>query len=158
MTTILYQRTSVLHPTRALIARYLSDARKKPTKMKQKSKPAPGKKDDGDKNLNLMLAALNAPERKEPPISEEERQRRHEIGRNYVIGRFRQHNDIDHDLTCKLYLKRHAIKMLPKGSKIQEEALKIDDSTVPLWVNIPVWTPPIPGFDPKKFTGSKEDR
>ena len=110
------------------------------------------------KELDLILAALDAPTRVEPPVPEEEARLRHEIGRNYVIGRFRQHNAIDHDMTCKIHMKMHAIKMLPpRGSPLREAALEIDDSQVaPLWRNIAVWTPPIPGFDPSQFTDDRD--
>lgn len=64
------------------------------------------------KDLDLLLAALNAPSRREPPISIEEKARRHEIGRNYVIGRFQQHNEIHHDLAwyvlCVVSLSRQS--------------------------------------------------
>jgi len=105
----------------------------------------------------VILAALDAPMRKESVISEEEKQRRAEIARNYTIGRFRQHNELDHDLTCKIKMKLHAVNMLPKNSKLREEALKVDDSGPPLWRNLPVWTPPIPGFDASQFSTEEED-
>ncbi|GKY92748.1 hypothetical protein MPSEU_000244800 [Mayamaea pseudoterrestris] len=108
-------------------------------------------------DLQLVLAALDAPMRQEPPLSQEEKDRRHQIGRNYVIGKFRQHNEIHHDLACKLQMKKHAINMLPKNSKLREEALKIDDSGPPTWRNMPVWTPPIPGFDPSQLAGTKDE-
>ena len=103
------------------------------------------------KELELILASLDAPIRKEGPVSEEEKARRYEIGRNYVIGRFKQHNEIDHDLTCKIHMKNHAVRMLPRNSKIKEEALKISDEDPPPWRDIPTWTPPIPGYDPSEF-------
>ena len=85
---------------------------------------------------------------KEPPISEEEQQRRHDIGRNYVIGRFEQHNAFHHDLACKLAMKQHAIKMLPRNSKIRDEALRtdynLDGVEPPLARHIPQETPPAP--------------
>jgi hypothetical protein len=64
------------------------------------------------KDLDLILAALNAPMRLEPPISEEEKARRHEIGRNYVIGRFKQHNAIHHDLAWYVVATCHTIRIL----------------------------------------------
>jgi hypothetical protein len=128
----------------------------KQAKVKKKEKP---KKDDDNarsKELNLILAALDAPIRKEPPISEEEKARRHEIGRNYNIGRFRFHNEIQQDLAQKINLKKHAIKMLPRNSRIKDEALKESDETPQPWRKVPVWTPPIPGFDPSKYL-TKDD-
>ena len=103
------------------------------------------------------MAALDAPSKVEPPVSVEEAQRRAKIGRDYVIGRFRQHNEIDHDLTCKIKLKQHALKMLPPG-RLRDEALKIDERQVaPLWRHIAVWTPPIPGYDPTEFAEKKDE-
>ena len=53
-------------------------------------------------------------------------------------------------------MKRHAIKMLPKGSFMAEEAMKIDNEGPPRWRNIPAWTPPIPGFDPEEYMVTEE--
>jgi hypothetical protein len=131
----------------------------KQRQVKVKKKPKQKKAPDESlraKNLALVLAALDAPERKEPPISDEEKARRHEIGRNYVIGRFNQHNEIEHDLSCKIQMKKHAIKMLPRNY-LREEALKPNDEMPPLWRHLPVWTPPIPGFDPTPFLEKEED-
>ena len=104
-----------------------------------------------DKTLDLVLKALDAPKRVEPPISDEEKKRRHEIGRNYVVGKFKEHNAMMHDLACKIQLKKHAVKMLPKQSKLKEEALKIDAEGPPPWRSFAAWTPPIPGFNPDVF-------
>lgn len=110
-----------------------------------------------DKNLELILASLDAPMRVEPEVSAEEKARRYEIGRNYVIGRFREHNEINHDLACKIQLKKHCIKMLPRNNpKLKEEALKIDGDGPPPWRLIAKWTPPIPGFDPTPFLDKEE--
>lgn len=138
------------------------EPKKRQAKVKRKKKRASADATGGrSKELNLILASLDAPTRKEGPISEAEKARRHEIGRNYVIGRFEQHNDIDHDLTCKLHLKKHAIRMLPPHLK--ESALKITTfdedelSFPPSWRSIPVWTPPIPGFDPSEFRQEEDE-
>ena len=122
-------------------------------KKKKQAAASPVTNADGgrDKNLELILASLNAPERMEPEITPEEKARRYEIGRNYVIGCFRQHNEIHHDLACKIQLKKHAVKMLPRNSKLKEEAMKIDDKVPPTWRHIARWTAPIPGFDPTPF-------
>jgi hypothetical protein len=100
---------------------------------------------------------LDAPISKPPSPSEEERKRRHEIGRNYVIGRFNQHNELHHDLGCKLQLKKHAIKMLPRNTRLKEAALRIDEDYPPLWRNIPVETPPIENFDPSPFIAEAKE-
>lgn len=142
--SMLWQRGLIIR-SRCNVAspfRYMSDSKGK------QGNHAP---DGASKQLNQILAALDAPVRKEPPISAEETERRYQIGRNYVIGCFEQHNDLNHDLACKLQLKRHALKMLPKEGRLREEALKIDMSVPPLWRNLPVWTPPIPDFDPSQF-------
>ena len=135
------------------------DAKNDEPKVRQpkvKKKPKPVKKEPGrDKNLALLLAALEAPIKKEPPISDEEKARRYEIGRNYVIGKMREHNEIHHDLTCKLHMKHHAVKMLPRKSKLKEEALKVSDEYPPLWRDMPTWTPPIPGFNPADLKSSE---
>ena len=136
--------------------RSFSDAadgpKQKQVKAKKKVKSS-GKDTESQrsKELNIIMAALDAPVRKEPPISEEEKAHRFQIGRNYTIGRLRQHNENEHDLTCKIRMKQHAINMLPRGSKLKEEALEESEEMPPRWRNIPVWTAPIPGFDPSEF-------
>jgi hypothetical protein len=105
------------------------------------------------KDLELVLTSLDAPSREEPPISEEEKARRHEIGRNYGIGKFRRHNKIEHDLTCKMQMKKHAMKMLPRDSKLKEEAQKIDAEDPPMWRHLAMWTAPIKDFDASQFIG-----
>lgn len=107
--------------------------------------------DSSSKDLKLIMACLDAPMKKEGPIPDEEKERRYKIGRDHVIGRFKQHNEMAHDLTCKMRLKAHAINMLPKNTKLREQALKISDEMPPKWRNIPVWTPPIEGFDPEEY-------
>jgi hypothetical protein len=130
---------------------------KKKTKKKKKSSDlstTTASSGGRDKTLDLVLRALDAPYSKEPldGISPEERQRRYEIGRNYVIGKFERHNREQHDLNCKLQMKNHAIKLLPRNnSKLKQAALEETWDTPPLWRRIPVDTPPIPGFDPTKY-------
>ena len=77
-----------------------------------------------DKFMDLVLQALDAPEGTEPPLSEEEKERRYQIGRNHVIGRFKRHNEHNHDITCKLHIKQHALQMLPRHSYIKDDAMK----------------------------------
>ena len=76
-------------------------------KKKAAAAAAPSAEMGRDKNLELILASLDAPQRVEPEIPPEEKARRYEIGRNYVIGRFEQHNEFHHDLACKIQLKKH---------------------------------------------------
>ena len=74
-----------------------------------------------------------------------------------MIGKFKQHNELNHDLACKLKMKNHAIKLLPKANDehfgyLKKAALTLDEDMVPPYHRpIPVDTPPIPGFDPSKF-------
>lgn len=125
--------------------------KKKQNKVVRKDKKAKGGDGQRNRELELIMAALDAPMKKEPPISEEEKARRYNIGRNYVIGRMRQHNALNHDLTCKIKMKLHAIDMLPRNSRIKEEALKISDEMPPAWRKFPSWTPPIPGYEPEEY-------
>merc|ERR1712146_615107 len=101
---------------------------------------------------NKVVSCLDAKVVDEPPVpTKEEMERRHKVGRNYVIGMFERHNELHHDLNCKIRLKNHAIKMLPKKSKLREAALEIDDEGPPRWRPMPVWTPPIPDFNAEEF-------
>lgn len=122
-------------------------------KKKGKQKDAAGK----DRYLDLILRSLDAPISSPPKPSPEVAQENYEIGRNYVIGMFERHNALQHDLACKLKLKDFAIKMLPKNTRLKEEALKIDKSVPPLWRPIPNDTPPIPDFDPSQFIHRDDD-
>lgn len=112
-----------------------------------------------DRLTQILIRAIDAKPREEPTPSKEEAGRRHEIGRNYVIGNFKRHNEVNHDMACKIRLKNHAIEMLPKDSMIREEALKIsmdDESCPPISRLIPMETPPNPGFKASDF-GSGND-
>ena len=126
--------------------------------MKKKKKKGKEKTAERDRNLDIILRSLDAPFSKESPEpDEEEKARRFQIGRNYVIGMFERHNEMNHDIACKIKMKNFAIKMLPRNSKLKEEALKIDDLGPPLWRPIAADTPPIPGYDPSKFVLREEE-
>jgi len=143
-------------PTIAYWAKVVSMSSKapaaNPVKKQQprgKGKPAGSGKGGGsasDKIQNTLMACLDAPKRKAPRASEEEMARRSEIGRQYVIGKFRRHNEINHDISCKIKMKIFAVKMLPRGTKWKEEALKVTNEGPPLHRKIPLLTPPIPGY------------
>lgn len=136
-------------------------AKIKQPKVKRKDKKSKNADDDGtgkDRLTDIMVKSYDAPYRKAPRGSDEEMARRAEIGRNYVIGRFNQHNELEHDLAVKIRMKRRAIKFLPKDGIWKAEALKIDDFTgPPEWRHIPAWTPPIPGFNPTEYIEREEE-
>ena len=136
-----------------LFAAISEDAPKKRQQKAKKRDKVSSKQDGGrSRDLELLLAALDAPRSAPPPVDAEEIQRRERIKKTYTIERFRQHNEENHYLSAKLRLKQHAIRMLPRDSMVKEEALKVDDdSGPPKWRTIPAWTPPIPGFDPSVF-------
>ena len=133
----------------------------KQLKVKKKEKKSAKKVQAGgrDRALDLLIRAIDAPVAQPPPASAEEMQRRFDIGRAYNIGTSKRHNKLNHDLNCKLRMKQHAIDMLPRDSVLREEALKIDedDDGPPMWRHVPVWTPPIPGFDPSQFVTDEEE-
>lgn len=133
---------------------FSDDGPKEVQGFKRAKKPKKRGKNTGDRDRqeDLVQRCLNAPKFEEPTPSEEEMQRRFQVGRNYNIGMFKQHNEENHDLACKLVMKKHALKMLPRNTKLKEEALKIDESAPPLWRRIAVLTPPIKDFDPSEFT------
>ena len=131
-----------------------------PKQKQQKAKKKKASKRDAtagrSRDLDLILAALDAPRSEPPPADEEEMNRRENVRKVYTVGKFHRHNEENHDLAAKLRLKQHAVKMLPKDSKLKEEALKIDDEGPPRWRTIPAWTPPIPDFDPSEFVTREE--
>ncbi len=118
-----------------------------------------------DRLTDILVKFLDAQPRSPTPPSPEEAQRRHTIGRNYVIGSFNRHNDIEHDLACKIKLKQHAIALLPsKGDEefgyLRNEALKVDmgeGAVPPYYRPIAADTPPIPGFDPSLYINEEEE-
>jgi hypothetical protein len=120
------------------------------TKKKKKGAGEGGR----EKTLDLVIRSLDARKTREEPVDDEERQRRHTIGRNYGIGRFEQHNEVQHDLACKLVMKQHAIKMMPRGSTMKEQALRVDykighaEADPPMDRPIPREERPLP-VDPK---------
>jgi len=128
-------------------------------KKKEKKSAKKGKEGGRDRALDLLIRAIDAPVSEPPPASAEEMQRRFDIGREYNIGTSKRHNERNHDLNCKLRMKQHAIDMLPRDSMWKEEALKLDedDDGPPMWRHVPVWTPPIPGFDPSQFIADEEE-
>lgn len=131
-------------------------AKQRTSKVKKKEKSSKGESGGRSRDLEILLACLDAPKAKLPPADDEELARRERIMKAYTIGKFKQHNQEMHDLACKLRMKKHAINMLPKKSKLREKALEIDDSSPPTWRRIPAWTPPIPGFDPSEFMIEEE--
>lgn len=109
----------------------------------------------GDRLTNILMRAIDSRPRPRPKLSEEEAAKNYEIGRNYVIGRFKQHNEIHHDIACKIRLKEHAIRMMPRNTDeklgyLRKAALEIDTSDEaypPMWRSIPLDTPPIEDYN-----------
>ena len=118
-----------------------------------------------DRLQSILVQAIDAKPQIPPKPSPEEAARRYKVGRQYVIGKFQKHNEIQHDLACKLKLKNWAIKMLPKASDeeygyLREAAMEINmekDGMVPIWRDIPVDTPPIKDFDVSKYTDDEKE-
>jgi len=131
-------------------------------KSKKGQKGKKGKMDDGegsktDKEYQNMLRALSAPKPKPPAVSAEEMKKRYELGRNYVIGSFKRHNTLHHDLACKIKLKQHAVNLLPKDCMWKDEALKIHDDDEQLqWRVFPTPHVPIPDTFPEHWHRPKE--
>jgi hypothetical protein len=139
------------------VDRCFSDEGPKQAIRKVKKKEKKSKRETGrPRDLEIILASLDAIKTKEPKPSEEEEERRAEIRRAYTIGKFQQHNQENHELACKLRFKKHAMKMLPKDSQLKKKAMEIDTAGPPRWRNIPAWTPPIPNFKPKDFMNVEE--
>jgi hypothetical protein len=118
----------------------------------------------GDRITNILTKAVDTRPRPRPDFSLEEAAKNYQIGRDYNIGRFKVHNDIHHDLACKIRLKEHAIRMMPRNTDelgyLRMEALKIDsspESMPPLYRSIPFDTPPIEGYDASQFLDEDED-
>lgn len=117
----------------------------------------------GDRLTNILIRAINSRPRPRPKFTPEEYAKHYEYGRNYVIGRFQVHNEINHDLACKIRLKEHAIRMMPRRDDklgyLREKALEVDDdedSMPPMYRPIPLDTPPVEGYDVSQFVARDE--
>lgn len=118
----------------------------------------------GDRLSNILKRVIDAKPRTPPKPSKEEAEKREKIARAYTIGRFQKHNEIRHDLACKIRMKNHAIDMLPKDDDekfgyLKDAALSIsidEESMPPYHRPIPVDTPPIPDYDPSKFMNQND--
>ena len=62
-----------------------------------------------NKLYELQIKAFDAPGRDPPRASEEEMERRYHVGRDYVIGCFKRHNELNHDLAVKIRMKVSSI-------------------------------------------------
>jgi len=163
--------------TTTTAARFLSDGGDGPKKRisKVKKKKSSNKESTGrSRDLELLLAFLDAPKAKPPPPEDdEEAERRERIRASYAAGTFRKHNEENHEIACKLRMKKHALNMLPKGTVLREKALSDDNDEdldldlgedvdrvrvgyPPRWRTIPAWTPPVPGFDPSEHLVTEE--
>lgn len=142
----------------ATSCRYFSDEgpKQRISKVKKKVKKTNSGESGRSRDLELLLAFLDAPKIKPPPADEEETIQRELVRKNYNVGKFKEHNEENHDIACKLRMKNHAINMLPKQTVLKEKALDIDDEYPPRWRTIPAWTPPIPGFNPTDYVTTEE--
>mmetsp|Transcript_7181 Transcript_7181/g.9742 ORF Transcript_7181/g.9742 Transcript_7181/m.9742 type:complete len:181 (-) Transcript_7181:195-737(-) len=152
--------------TQTSTGRCLSSVADKPkiaqAKVKKKEKKSKKKEDSGhrDRITDILIKAYDAPVKPIPKGTEEEMAERARIAKAYTVGMFKRHNELMHDYNCKIRMKNHAIKMLPRNTMWKEEALKIDmspEALPPIWRRIPMDSPPIPGFDISKFGTPDED-
>jgi hypothetical protein len=131
-------------------------------KKEKKSSDASGGGGGGrSRDLEILLACLDAPKKKLPTeLTDQQKslwERRDEVFKNYTVGKFKQHNEENHDIACKLKMKQHALQMLRKHSTLKEKALTVDEKSFPpRWRKIPAWTPPIPNFNPSEFMVTEE--
>ena len=153
-------------------------AQKKVIKIKEKSGSASklaAKEAKSNRLVDLMTKAYDAPLLQPPTVSDEEMALRAEIGRNHVIGSFKRHNELNHDLAVKIRMKKHAMKLLPKEGELGDEpiegtnnksvhgkwraaAFKQNDRWGPPDSRpIPLLTPPIEGFDASLYMDAEDD-
>ena len=151
--TISQRNCAIIQHTHTFSSLDAASSSKQPKKQKKKGKVKEG---SGDKIYDTLVRCIDAPQRKAPRASEEEMARRFQIGKQYVIGKFKQHNELNHDLSCKIKMKRFAVKMLPRGTMLKEEALKITDDGPPIYRHIALDTPPIPGYQVSDWVRKEE--
>jgi len=127
-------------------------------KKEKKSSKKKGGDSERSRLVELLIQARDAKPVGPPPADEEEMARRFQVGREYNVGMMRRHNHINHDLNCKIRMKQHAVKMLPKESMWKKEALKLNDSGPPLSREcfLPDY-PPIEDFNIDDWFNDEED-
>lgn len=127
-----------------------------------KGAAASGRLNEDEQMTNMLIACLDAPSREEPidRRTVEEMERRKNIVKAFTVGRFEQHNESEHDMSCKWKLKNFAIEAIPEGY-LKDEALKVSESNddfPPLWRPHALHTPPIPGFNPADWMNDDGDK
>ncbi len=161
MSSLLLLKRSLLTPLRVSVAeaatrRFLAttgSGKKKGSSNTPRKAYVDEPDDSRDNTTDIIIRSLDAPIIYPPPPSEEEAKRRLAIGRAFNIGVMEMHNDREHDLSCKIKIKLHAIDMLPRNSILKEKALETDFEGPPMWRPIPKMYPPIENFDPRVLTG-----
>lgn len=152
---------TIMMPSSVAHCRSLSSRQAKKEK-KGKGSSSSNRLSDDDEMTNMLIACLDAKPRGEPSErrTEEEMKRRKNIVKAYTIGRFEQHNESEHDWTCKWKLKNFAIDAIPDGF-LKDEAIKVsepgDGGFPPLWRHHALHTPPIPGFNPADWLNDDEE-
>jgi hypothetical protein len=87
--------------------------------------------------------------------TDEEKLEHARIGKEYNRQTTLRDNQLNKDLTNKIWLQQEAIRALP--AEYKEKALEIDES-YPIDRPMPTFmTPPIPGFNPNKFMRQLDD-
>lgn len=85
-----------------------------------------------------------------PRFTEEQQAEHKRIGREYQQQMMKRRNKTDKDLATKIWLQQEAIRALPEDLRAQ--AVIIDETPPPSDRPWPVYaTPPIKGFDPRKY-------
>jgi hypothetical protein len=72
------------------------------------------------------------------------------VGKRYQVESYRLNNQINKDLSVKIWLMHEALRSLPENYRLQAEVM--EDSIPPEDRPLPLWdSPPIKGFDPEPF-------
>lgn len=110
--------------------------------LKKKVKGQSGVREDKYEDMLKGLRGTPGPEVEQVELSQEERARHFEIGREYNKQTTLRENRWRVDLDLKIKLKWAAIHALP--DELLTEALEPDAELIPYERRIPTWTPAIP--------------
>ena len=120
-----------------------------------------GQSTQQDDHTKKYIQMIDSKPRPRNPYTEDELAEHARIARAYNAEKRLEHDDVQHDISVKIWMKNEALKNI--GGQWGIEANKIEEGNYPpLWRKHPSFTPPIEGFDVRKYDsmnpiGKKEE-
>jgi len=109
-----------------------------------------GQSTQADDHTKKYIQMIDSKPRPRAPYTEEELEDHARIARAYNAEMRLQHDNNKHEMSVKIWMKNEAVKSI--GGHWGEEAKKVDIHNLPpLWRKLTTYTPPIEGFDVRKY-------